>query len=174
MALVSADAHLHTHGGLTPAALACVFGQPLDNVRFSRYSVRFTEPRRADTRRSCERAFVHRECRYFSGDWRRASRSGWRKPAVAHHPIVRGECNHSAKTDRHCRCGSPNHGGLTRDALFGQAFVHRKNRYSPTNVRSATQERGALAPRGVNPRASSKREIPRIAIADAVCTPTAG
>jgi hypothetical protein len=29
-------------------------------------------PRQADARRSCERAFVHRECRYFSGDRRRA------------------------------------------------------------------------------------------------------
>jgi hypothetical protein len=31
-----------------------------------------TEPRRADTRRSCERAFVHPECRYFSADRLRA------------------------------------------------------------------------------------------------------
>jgi hypothetical protein len=66
---------LPNHGGLTPAALACVFGQPLDNVRFSRYSDWFTEPRRADARRSRERAFVHREWRYLSANRRRVSRS---------------------------------------------------------------------------------------------------
>ena len=126
MALVSADAYLHTHGGLTPAALACVFGQPLDNVRFSRYSVRFTNHGGLTPAALLERASVHREWRYFSGDWRRASRSGWRKPAVAHHPIVRGECNHSAKTARHCRRGLHTHGGLTpaaRDCAFDSRWT---------------------------------------------------
>jgi hypothetical protein len=32
----------------------------------------FPEPRRANARRSCERAFVHPECRYFSADRLRA------------------------------------------------------------------------------------------------------
>jgi hypothetical protein len=40
------------HGGLTPAAPGLCIRQPPDNVRFSRHGVRFTEPRRADTRRS--------------------------------------------------------------------------------------------------------------------------
>jgi hypothetical protein len=52
------------------------------------------------------------------------TRSGWRKPAVGYHPIVRAERNHSTKTDRHCRCGFRSHGGLTP-----AAFV---------NVRSST------------------------------------
>jgi hypothetical protein len=52
---------LPNHGGLTPAAPGCAFA----NVRFSRHGVRFTDPRRADARRSCERAFVHRKWRFM-------------------------------------------------------------------------------------------------------------
>jgi hypothetical protein len=37
--------------------------------------MRFRKPRRADARRSCEHAFVHRECRYFSADRHRATRA---------------------------------------------------------------------------------------------------
>jgi hypothetical protein len=44
------------------------------------------------------------------------------------------------------------HGGLTPAALFRRAFVHRKNRFSSADVRHATQERGALAPRGTYQR----------------------
>jgi hypothetical protein len=125
---------LHTHGGLTPAALGCVF----------------------DSRRTM-------------------------------------------LDSRGTAFGSPNHGGLTRDALLGYAFVHRKNRFSLANVRTATQERGGVSPpwnvlgmRTLGPderwictlsrkppvvcsrNANPITEIPRIAIADAVCTPTAG
>jgi hypothetical protein len=39
--------------------------------------------------------------------------------------------------------GVGHHGGLTPAALFGRAFVHRKIRFSPADVRTPTQERGA-------------------------------
>jgi hypothetical protein len=64
MALVSADAHLPTHGGLTPAALGCVAAEHYAILLAQRASC---EPRRADTRRSCYCAFVHRKHRFFAG-----------------------------------------------------------------------------------------------------------
>jgi hypothetical protein len=73
------------------------------------------------------------------------TKSGWRKPAVAHHPIVRGECNHSAKTDRHCRCGLHTHGGLTPAALacvFGRPLDNV--RFSRHSVRFPNH--GGLTP----------------------------
>jgi hypothetical protein len=53
---------------------------------------------------------------FFSGPTS-CTRSGWHKPAVGYHPIARGECNHSTKTDRHSTCGYRYHGGLTPAAL---------------------------------------------------------
>jgi hypothetical protein len=44
--------------------------------------MRFGKPRRADARRSCERAIVHHECRLFSADAAPWNKSGWRNPAV--------------------------------------------------------------------------------------------
>jgi hypothetical protein len=41
----------------------------------SQLQLRYSHPRRADARRSCERAFVHRECRYISADPHRATRA---------------------------------------------------------------------------------------------------
>jgi len=64
-----------------------------------------------------------------------------------------------------CNRSSQNHGGLVavcdspRTCVveprraharrsWARAFVHRKNRFSPADIRTANQERGALAPRG--------------------------
>jgi hypothetical protein len=59
---------LHTHGGLVIAALGCRFDRPPNSARLLSHHRRFTHPRRADDRRSCERAFVHRKRRHFAGD----------------------------------------------------------------------------------------------------------
>jgi hypothetical protein len=81
---------------------------------------------------------------FFSG---RASctRSGWRKPAVARHPIVRGERNHSAKTDPHCRCVTePRRADAHRSCEC--AFVHRECRYFSGDRRRAPGAAGVSQP----------------------------
>jgi hypothetical protein len=104
--LYAASAALHrTHGGLTPAAgrkrpqlqlryshpqraharrsCSCVAWSP--NIAwFPRHSARFTEPRRADPCRSCERAFVRRKNRFSPANVRSATRAGGVSPRGAH------------------------------------------------------------------------------------------
>jgi hypothetical protein len=63
-----------------------------------------------------------------------ATRSGWRKPSV--------------ENERHCTGVSNSHGGLTPAALVDVRSCIGKIVFSPTDVRTAIQERGALAPRG--------------------------
>ncbi len=76
---------LQTHGGLTPAALVNVrlsigngtlcsartscseSGRRKPTVENVRDCTGVGEPRRANARRSCERAFVHRKNRFFDG-----------------------------------------------------------------------------------------------------------
>jgi hypothetical protein len=69
--------------------------------------------------------------------------------------------------------GSPIHGVITPAALFGVRLCIAKVVFR-RQTSATTQERGASAPRGMSRNANPKREIPRIAIADAVCNPTAG
>jgi hypothetical protein len=78
---------------------------------------------------------------FFGGPASR-TKSGWRKPAVGYHPIVRGERNHSTKTDRHCRCGYRPTVGSHLPLLTGCAFVHRKRRFSTGERSCSNQERG--------------------------------
>jgi hypothetical protein len=63
-------------------------------------------PRRADARRSWETCICAPRMSLFFSEPAPCTKSGWRKPAVGNHPIVRGERNHPTKTDRHCRCDS--------------------------------------------------------------------
>jgi hypothetical protein len=78
-----ADAIPKTTAGSRRAALDCVSAcSPPNDYSHSRAaSVRIVEPRRADARRSCERAFVHRECRFFTANERSQRNTGavWRK-----------------------------------------------------------------------------------------------
>jgi hypothetical protein len=69
------------------------------------------------------------------------TRSGWRKSAVVHHPIARGEPNHSTKTDRHCRCGFRSHGGLTPAALVNERWCIAQVAVSSANARTAKPPR---------------------------------
>jgi hypothetical protein len=109
-----------------------------------------TEPRRADGRRSWETCDCASRMSLFFSRPASYSRSGWRKPAVGYHPIVRGERNHSRKTDRHCRCGFRCHGGLTvRRCWFGA-------RYWPKIVRCAPQARSVSEPRRAHARRSCR------------------
>jgi hypothetical protein len=72
-----------------------------------------TKPRRADGRRSCKRAFVHRECRYFSANWRRApGAAGVSQPW--HADVL------SPGTAIASATALPNHGGLTPAALVNE------------------------------------------------------
>ena len=64
-----------------------------------------SEPRRADARRSCRTCVCAPRMSLFFRRPASCTKSCWRKPAVGYRPIVRGELNHSTKTDRHCRCG---------------------------------------------------------------------
>jgi hypothetical protein len=83
---------------------------------------------------------------YFSGP-ASCTRSGWRKPAAAYHPIARGERNHSTKTDRHCKCGLRSHGGLTVAALVNERSCIAQVAVSPANVRTAEPPRaGDVSP----------------------------
>jgi hypothetical protein len=70
---------------------------------------------------------------------------------------------------------SPIHGGLTPAALAGCAFVHRKNRFL-TGGRPHTQYKsgGRQPPVAMFSECEPETAIRRIAIADAVCNPTAG
>jgi hypothetical protein len=143
------------HGGLTPAALvnerSCIA-----QVAVSPANVRTAEPpgaggvsppwhasilvrqetlgvagaipgpRRADGRRSCRTCVCAPRMSLFFSEPASCTRSGWRKPAVAHHPIVGGERNHSAKTDRRCKCGYRTTAG-SRPPLLIRAFVVSPN-----------------------------------------------
>jgi hypothetical protein len=101
-----------------------------------------------------------------------ATRSGWRKPAVVQvtvspegnallqqHPRLNQERLAQASRGAGGECAgrniiipqkpvavasaNPNHGGLTPAALGECTFTHRKNRFSPADMRTAIQERGA-------------------------------
>jgi hypothetical protein len=88
---------------------------------------RFGKRRWADTRRSCRTCVcASRMSLFFSGPMS-CTKSGWRKPAVGNHPVVRGERNHSTKTDRHCRCSCRTTAGsrpplLMRRPLFAEHY----------------------------------------------------
>jgi hypothetical protein len=60
----------HTHGGLTPVA---------ERTR-PQLQLRYSHPRRADARRSCARAFVHRKNRFSPANVRTAPRAGGVSP----------------------------------------------------------------------------------------------
>jgi hypothetical protein len=84
------------------------------------------EPRRADARRSCKRAFVYRTSRSFAGKCphRRTTRSGGRKPPVG--------CEHprSARNAQCCQ-GDSRTTALVNERVYlaERAFVHRECRY---------------------------------------------
>jgi hypothetical protein len=61
-----------TSAGLTPVA-----GRKRPQLQ-----LRYSYPRRADARRSCEPAFVHRKNRFFAGKRSHRTKSGGRKPPV--------------------------------------------------------------------------------------------
>jgi hypothetical protein len=73
----------HTHGGLTPAALAGTFASRRTVLDFCD-SPLYHPPRRADTRRSWECAFVHRTNRFFPDKRSHCTKSGGRKPPVGY------------------------------------------------------------------------------------------
>ena len=62
------------HGGLTATVLGVV-SLVAEQRSILTARGRFCTPRRANARRSCERAIVHRECCYFSEDRRRTPRA---------------------------------------------------------------------------------------------------
>jgi hypothetical protein len=171
-ALVSANVFPTSTAGLHPPLLAgCAFVHRKN--RFSPADVRATtQERGASAPRGmfseCEPDYgnpAHCHCR------RGLQPHGGLTPAAP----GRGFANRQTMFEFRGRAsGSPSHGGLTPAALFRRAFVHRENRFL-TGRRPYTNTRaGASASRGASPHASSKREIPRIGIADAVCNPTAG
>jgi hypothetical protein len=92
-----------------------------------------TEPRRADARRSCEHAFVHRKNRFFVGGHSHGNtRAGGRKPPRGMRASTFG------KTRSPLPVRFPNHGGLTPAALAnvcigtdGVAYVRPDERRAP-------------------------------------------
>jgi hypothetical protein len=87
----------------------------------------FTQPRRADARRSCERAYVHRKNRFSPANTRTVTRAGGVSP-----PWGTFDANSKPGNWSHCNCrrGLPSHGGLTPAA--------------PVNVRSSVAERCSI------------------------------
>jgi len=119
----------------------------------SQLQLRYSRPRRANARRSCERAFVHCKNRCFAG--RRShcnTRAGGRKPPVAPINAIATAIHAHARTPSAiCRRTAllsadahlPVHGGLTPAAPENVRLCTAKIVLSPADVRSATQERGA-------------------------------
>jgi hypothetical protein len=130
------------------------------NDPFLRHAIGITQPRRADARRSCERAFLHRERRYFHGERTPFTAPGaggvsppWdllgmRTRNGQNHRIATADavCNPQRADGRHC-CSSvrllPANDPFLQHAIgitqprradarrsCGCAFVHRKNRHS--------------------------------------------
>jgi hypothetical protein len=120
----------HTHGGLTPAAL--------DSVSHSRCTVRdscgteFDSPYHGGLTPVAGRKRPKLQLRYQT--------HGGLTPAAL------GSVSHSRCTVRGFRgtaLGSPYHGGLTPAALVNLRSRIAKIVFSPGNVRTRTQERGA-------------------------------
>jgi hypothetical protein len=101
------------------------------------------EPRRANARRSCKRAFVYRTSRSFVGKCphHRTTKSGGRKPPVA--------CEHprSATNARCLPARFPNHRGLTVAALVNERSCIAQVAVSSANVRTTEPPRaGGVSP----------------------------
>jgi hypothetical protein len=115
-----------TSGGLTRVA-----GRKRPQLQ-----LRYSHPRRAGVRRSCECAFLHRKNRFFAGRHSHCTKSGGRKPPVERIPHASStrrnsphcRCNRRFRparsrrvsldeSVRNCNCVTHTHGGLTPAAL---------------------------------------------------------
>jgi hypothetical protein len=138
----------------------------------------FTEPRRADTRRSCYCAFVHRKRRYFTGE---RSCCNQERGASAPRGMYPAHANSKRRNSSHwnCRRGLQTHGGLTPAAL-AKVRASQTSFFSPASFfrrTSAHQHKsgGRQPPVECTQRMRTRSaEIRRIGIADGVYKPTAG
>jgi len=123
------------HGGPTPVA-----GRKRPQLQ-----LRYSHPRRADARRSWERAFVHRTNRFFPDKCLHCTKSGGRKPPVEGTP----QASSRARNSLHCRCrrGLQNHGGLTPAALVNvRSYIAKIVILSADGRRNRTQSGGRKPP----------------------------
>jgi hypothetical protein len=155
------------HGGLTPAAPGWVFDSRCTMLD-SRGAAFGSQNHGGLTPAAIVKlAFVHRECRYFPADRRRApGAAGVSQPCDAGVLVQRktlaianASSNHGELTPAalrsvvvsgrtwfgvHCRPVSlPNHGGLTPAALVNMRSSIAKIAFSSADIRTATKERGA-------------------------------
>jgi hypothetical protein len=96
-------------------------------VRYALQARTVSEPRRADGRRSRRTCVCAPRMSLFFSEPASYTTSAWRKPAVGYHPIVRGERNHSTKTDRHCRCDSRSTAGSRPPLLLMRVCASQKS-----------------------------------------------
>jgi hypothetical protein len=122
--------------------------------------LRYSHPRRADARRSCKPAFLHRKNRFFADKRRTATRAGGVSPPwfasatppafVSTPPAVPRDF-----AEAFLQVRFPNtHGGLTPAALVNVRFCIAKIVFSPTNVRSAPRAGGVSPPWPLHARRS--------------------
>jgi hypothetical protein len=129
--------------------------------------LRYAHPRRADARRSCECAFVHRKNRFFAGKRSHCNvRAGGVSPPVECAPHTSSRRRNSSHRRR--TCDLQTHGGLTPAALVHVRSCIAKIVFSPANVRSATRAGGVSPPWDVLGMRTRNAEIQRVAVANVV------
>jgi hypothetical protein len=149
--------------------------------------MRFSIPRRADARRSCEPAFVHRTNRFFAGKRSHCNKSGgasaprgmfsvceletWKPSALrlqTWFPTGGGLTPVAGRKRPQLQLRYQTHGGLTPAALVNLRSCIAKIVFSPANVRTATRAGGVSPPWDVLGMRTRNVETQRVAVADVV------
>jgi hypothetical protein len=136
-----------TAGGCKPPALAFDANAKRVEIRghcnCSTRSV-YKRPRRADARRSCGHAYVHRKNRFFVG----GHSHGNRRAGGVSPPWSAFDTNAKRGNSSHCNCRrslqTPRRADARRSC--GHAYVHRKNRFFVGGHSHGNRRAGGVSP----------------------------